>query len=170
MSTSGTAEDKMVITAYLDAVGALAVADVAPLFHDDGRVLLPYAPAGVPQEVAGRAAIGDYYEALPAMIGALNFSDYSVRATEAPGEYVAEYSSNASIRATGAAYRNTYITKVTVTDGKIAELTEFFDPIRLVEALGGRVVPPGADGASPEAQSATSQSAAVQSAQSGGTA
>lgn len=168
MSTPGTAEDKLVITAYLDAVGTLAVADVAPLFHDDGRVLLPYAPAGVPQEVAGRAAISDYYQALPQMIGALNFSGYSIRATEAPGEYVAEYSSDASMRATGATYQNTYITKVTVTDGRIAELTEFFDPIRLVEAMGGRVVLPDADGASPEAQSATTQSAA-QSAQSGGT-
>jgi uncharacterized protein len=134
--------DKQVIRAYLDAVGALAVAQVAPLFHDDGRVLLPYAPLGIPQEVSGRAAIGDYYEALPQMIGALNFSGYRIQATETPGEYVAEYTSDASMRATGASYRNTYITKVTVTDGRIAELTEFFDPIRLVEAMGGTVVPP----------------------------
>lgn len=140
---SSTSEaDKQVITAYLDAVGSLAVDRVAPLFHEDGRVLLPYAPAGVPPEVAGRSAIGDYFESLPQMIGALNFSDYRIRATETPGEYVVEYTSDASMRATGAAYRNTYITKVTVTDGRIAELTEFFDPIRLVQALGGTVVLP----------------------------
>ncbi|WP_158647837.1 nuclear transport factor 2 family protein [Nocardioides houyundeii] len=134
--------DKQVIEAYLDAVGSLRVADVAPLFHEDGRVLLPYAPLGIPQEVAGRPAIGDYYEALPQMIGALNFSDYRIQATETPGEYVAEYTSDASMRATGTSYRNTYITKVTVAEGQIAELTEFFDPIRLVEAMGGTVVPP----------------------------
>lgn len=142
MTTSTQSGDKQVIEAYLDAVGSLRVADVAPLFHEDGRVLLPYAPLGIPQEVAGKSAIGDYYEALPQMIGALNFSDYRVRATETPGEYVAEYTSDATMRATGASYRNTYITKVTVTDGQITELTEFFDPIRLVEAMGGTVVPP----------------------------
>lgn len=76
------------------------------------------------------------------MIGALNFSDYRIRATEAAGEYVVEYTSDATMRATGASYRNTYITTVTVTEGKIAELTEFFDPIRLVEAMGGRILPP----------------------------
>jgi uncharacterized protein len=142
------ASDKKVIEAYLDAVGALDVASVAPLFHEDGRVLLPYAPLGIPPEVAGRSAIKDYYEALPHMITALNFSGYRVQAVENEGEYVAEYTSDASMRATGAAYRNTYITKVTVKDGLIAELTEFFDPIRLVEALGGTIVPPDADGPS----------------------
>lgn len=134
--------DKRVIEAYLDAVGSLRVEEVAPLFHEEGRVLLPYAPLGIPHEVEGRPAIADYYGALPQMIGALNFSDYRVQATETPGEYVAEYTSNAFMRATGASYRNAYITKVTVTDGRIAELTEFFDPIRLVEAMGGTVVPP----------------------------
>lgn len=145
---SHTATDKSLIETYLDAVGSLEVAKVAPLFHEDGRVLLPYAPLGIPQEVAGRRAIKDYYEALPQMITALNFSDYRIRATEVPGEYVAEYTSDASMRATGASYRNTYITKVTVTDGLIAELTEFFDPVRLVEALGGALVaPPGVEAA-----------------------
>ena len=139
---TSTTSDKKIIEAYLDAVGSLDVANVAPLFHENGRVLLPYAPLGIPQEVAGRPAIKDYYEALPQMITALNFSDYRVQALETTGEYVAEYTSDASLRATGASYSNTYITKVTVLDGLIAELTEFFDPIRLVEAMGGAVVPP----------------------------
>lgn len=147
---SPTTTDKSLIEAYLDAVGSLEVAKVAPLFHEDGRVLLPYAPLGIPQEVAGRPAIGDYYEALPQMITALNFSDYRIQATESPGEYVAEYTSDASMRATGASYRNTYITKVKVTEGLIAELTEFFDPVRLVEAMGGSLVPPpGVDDSQP---------------------
>ncbi|GGD06507.1 nuclear transport factor 2 family protein [Nocardioides daphniae] len=152
-----TTDDKQVITAYLDAVGTLAVDDVAPLFHEEGRLVLPYAPAGVPEEVAGRTAIHDYFSALPQMVGALNFSGYRIRATEVPGEYVVRYTSDATMRATGASYRNTYITTVTVTDGKIAELTEFFDPIRLVEALGGKVLPPG----SPASQSAQPQSAEI---------
>lgn len=132
-------DDKAVITAYLDAVGTLDVDAIAPLFHEDGRVRLPYAPAGIPEVIDGRQAIDDYYQGLPQMISALNFADYRIRATEAPGEFVAEYTSAATMKATGESYRNTYVTLVSVQDGRIAELVEFFDPISLVEALGGSV-------------------------------
>jgi len=133
---------KRVIESYLDAVGSLRVDQVAPLFREDGRVVLPYAPLGIPREIAGRPAIKEYYESLPQMIGALHFSNYRIRATDTPGDYVAEYASDATMRTTGASYRNTYITTVTVQNGQITELTEFFDPIRLVEAMGGGIVPP----------------------------
>jgi len=36
-------------------------------------------------------------------------------------------------------YRNRYISRFTVRDGKITYLAEFFDPIRLVTAMGGGV-------------------------------
>lgn len=141
---AGTDADKQVIRNYLDAVGRLAVAEVPWLFHEDGRLVLPYAPDGIPPSIDGRAAISDYYGALPQMITALNFADYRIRATEEPGEYVAQYTSDATLRATGASYRNTYITTVSVRDGLISELAEYFDPIRLVTAMGGTVTPPGA--------------------------
>ncbi len=133
--------DKQVITSYLEAVAALDVERVAPLFHEDGRVVLPYAPDGIPPVLEGREAIDGFYSALPQMIGALNFDDYRIRATEEPGEYVAEYTSDATMRGTGETYRNTYITTVRVRDGRISELTEYFDPIRLVVAMGGTVKP-----------------------------
>lgn len=141
---SGVAADKQVIRAYLDAVGQLSVDDIAPLFHEDGRLVLPYAPEGIPPVLEGRSAIAEFYTALPEKIGALNFADYRIRATEEPGHYVAQYTSDATMKETGAFYRNTYITTVTVRDGKIGELAEYFDPIRLVTALGGSVNPPDA--------------------------
>lgn len=141
---STVAADKEVITSYLDAVAGLEVAEIAPLFHEDGRLVLPYAPEGIPPVLEGREAIDAFYAALPQMIGALNFADYRIRATEEPGEYVAQYTSNATMRETGENYRNTYVTTVTVRDGKLSELTEYFDPIRLVVAMGGSVTPPGA--------------------------
>jgi ketosteroid isomerase-like protein len=130
-----------VVTAYLDAVGRLDVAAVAPLFAEDGRLVLPFAPDGVPESVHGREAIDAYFRSLPDMIGPLNFSDYRIRATTNPGEYVAEYSSDAVMN-TGTPYRNRYITRVQVEDGQITELAEYFNPIPLVEALGGKVTQP----------------------------
>ncbi|WP_028472692.1 nuclear transport factor 2 family protein [Nocardioides alkalitolerans] len=140
MSTEG---DKQVITAYLDAVSRLDVDAVAPLFADDGRVDLPYAPDGVPTTIEGREAVDAYYRALPEMATELNFADYRIAALDEPGEYVAEYTSDSSMRATGASYANTYITRVSIRDGRITRLAEFFDPVRLVRALGGTVTMPG---------------------------
>lgn len=131
---------KALITSYLDAVATLDVAAVAPLFTKDGKVVIPYAPEGIPPVIEGRDAIEAYYRALPDMATELNFSDYRIHALDEDGEFVAEYTSDSAMKPTGAIYRNTYITRVTVRDGKIAVLAEFFDPIPPVEALGGRVI------------------------------
>lgn len=147
---SSTDRGKDLIRSYLDAVGALAVDDIAPLFHVDGRLDIPYAPDGIPRTIEGRAAIDEFYQALPQMATPLNFSDYRIWALDEDGEYVAEYRSDSSFKATGAAYRNTYVARVTVRDGGIARFAEYFDPIPLVEALGGTVTPaPATAGAGP---------------------
>lgn len=44
--------------------------------------------------------------------------------------------------ATGRPYANTYVTLVIIQDGRILELSEHFNPIPLVEALGGTVTMP----------------------------
>lgn len=139
-----TTDGKDLVVRYLDAVSALDMAAVAPLFAADGRVDLPYAPDGVPRSVEGREAIDAYYRALPEMVTEMNFSDYQVHGLDAPGEYIAEYRSSSSMRATGASYANTYVTRVSVSDGEITRLAEHFDPVELIRALGGRVEMPGA--------------------------
>ncbi|MFW6773917.1 nuclear transport factor 2 family protein [Nocardioides sp. CPCC 205120] len=135
-------EGKRLIVAYLDAVGALDVEAIAPLFAQDGRVDLPYAPDGVPRAIEGREGIDAYYRALPQMVAEMNFADYRIWALDQPGEYVAEYVSSSSMKATGAPYANTYITRVSVRDGEITRLAEYFDPVELVRALGGTVEMP----------------------------
>jgi uncharacterized protein len=137
---------KGLIRAYLDAVGTLDVDAVAPLFHEDGKVVLPYAPQGFPPCIDGREAIDEYYRALPQMITPLNFDNYRIHALEVDGEFVAEYTSDCTIKNTGASYRNTYVTRVSVRDERIAVLAEFFDPIPLVESLGGEVRMPSSSG------------------------
>ncbi|MDI2027755.1 nuclear transport factor 2 family protein [Saccharopolyspora sp. TS4A08] len=132
---------KDLIKAYLDAVGSLSVDDIAPLFHVDGRLDIPYAPEGIPRTLEGRAAIDEFYQALPRMVTPMNFSDYRIWALDEEGEYVAEYRSDSSFKATGAAYRNDYVARVTVRYDGIVRFAEYFDPIPLVQALGGTVTP-----------------------------
>lgn len=138
---SNTDRGKELIKSYLDAVGSLAVDDIAPLFHVDGRLDIPYAPEGIPRTLEGRAAIDEFYQALPQMVTPMNFSDYRIWALDEEGEYVAEYCSDSSFKATGVAYRNNYVARVTVLGDGIVRFAEYFDPIPLVEALGGTVTP-----------------------------
>jgi ketosteroid isomerase-like protein len=59
-----------------------------------------------------------------------------------PGEVIAQYRSDTRMRSTGLAYRNEYIARFTVRDGKISRFAEYLDPIRYVIAIGGKVDPP----------------------------
>jgi uncharacterized protein len=56
-----------------------------------------------------------------------------------PHELVAEYRSDMKVLATGERYRNTYVSRFSIRDGKIARFAEYCDPVPLLEALGGRV-------------------------------
>jgi ketosteroid isomerase-like protein len=70
----------------------------------------------------------------------MNFTGYRIDALEGrPGEWVAEYSSDTRVIPTDRPYRNTYISRFSVREGRITRLAEFFDPIVLVTALGGEV-------------------------------
>lgn len=135
---------RALIVSYLDAVGSLDVAAIPELFHPDGVLDIPYAPEGIPRTLRGRDAIAEFYAGLPEMVTPMNFADYRINALDTDGEYVAEYTSDSSVRATALPYRNDYIARVTVRGDRIARFAEFFDPIPLVVALGGTVAPPGA--------------------------
>ena len=60
-----------------------------------------------------------------------------------PGSIVAQYASDARILTTDKPYRNSYIARFQVRGGVITWFAEHFDPITLVEALGGTVTMPG---------------------------
>ena len=136
-------DDKAVVEAYLDAVGRLDLPAIAATFADDVEVVLPYAPAGFPKVSSGRdEAMKVYPEGL---MEPMRFADYRIDALEGrPGELVAEYTSDTRVIPTDRPYRNTYISRFSIRDGRIVRLAEFFDPIVLVVALGGDVTMPQA--------------------------
>ncbi|MCR3718663.1 MULTISPECIES: nuclear transport factor 2 family protein [Prauserella salsuginis group] len=143
-TAAGTDVGRALIVSYLDAVGTLDVAAIPGLFHVDGVLDIPYAPEGIPRTIRGRAAIAEFYAGLPDLVTPMNFASYRIDALDVEGEYVAEYTSDASVRTTGLPYRNDYIARITVRGDRIARFAEFFDPIPLVVALGGTVTPPSA--------------------------
>ncbi|GAA4906040.1 ketosteroid isomerase-like protein [Actinomycetospora succinea] len=141
MSSSDADE---VVRAYLDAVGALDLEALADTLADDVVMDLPYAPPGFPRRVEGKADVTAFFAGMPAMITPLRFHDYRLDAlADDPGSIVAQYASDARILATDRPYRNSYIARFRVRGGAITWFAEYFDPVTLVEALGGTVTMPG---------------------------
>ena len=137
MPDAPTARD--VVRGYLDAVGSLDLEALARSFHDDVVMDLPYAPPGFPQQVSGKPAVCEFFAGMPGFVAPLSFYDYQLVLVPETEEVIAEYRSASEVLATGNPYRNRYISRFTVRDGVIERFAEYFDPLILIEALGGRV-------------------------------
>jgi uncharacterized protein len=125
---------------YIDAINAWDFATQSELLADDAVFEMPYAPDGFERRITGRDEIIAFVETIPAITDAENLHDVELDTLYSdPGEIVAEYRSDMVIKPTGAVYRNEYICRFTVRDGRVTRFAEYYDPIRLVIALGGSV-------------------------------
>ena len=123
--------------------GNLRPQEVREDFAEDAVLALPYAPAGTPKETVGRDQIVAYVSLLGNYIEPGIFVDHAFDTLAGdPGVVVARYSASTRLLTTGSPYENTYITLVTVRDGKVARYEEFFDPINWLIAQGGVVESP----------------------------
>jgi len=123
--------------------GNLRRHDVREDFAEDAVTALPAAPAGTPKETIGRDQVVAYISLLGNYIEPGIFVDHAFDTLAGdPGVVVARYSASTKLLTTGRPYENTYITLVTVRDGKVTRYEEFFDPINWLTAQGGVVESP----------------------------
>jgi ketosteroid isomerase-like protein len=131
-----------IVRRYIAAINAWDFDTKRELLAEDAVFEMPYAPEGFERRIDGRDDIIAFVETIPAIIDAENLHDVRLETLSSdPGEIVAEYKSDMVIKPHGAAYRNEYVSRFTVRDGRITRFAEYYDPIRLVIALGGRVEP-----------------------------
>jgi ketosteroid isomerase-like protein len=130
-----------VVRRYIDAINAWDFDTKRALLAEDAVFEMPFAPQGFQRRFVGRENIIAFVQTIPAIIDAENLHDVRLETYNSdPGEIIAEYRSDMVIKPHGAEYRNEYVSRFTVRDGRIARFAEYFDPIRLVIALGGTVV------------------------------
>src|SRR6476646_132572 len=121
------ASNLAVVRRYIDAINAWDFDTKRALLAEDAVFEMPYAPEGFERRIVGRDNIIAFVETIPAIIDAENLHDVQLETYNSdPGEIVAEY-------------RNDYVSRFTVRDGQITRFAEYYDPIRLVVALGGSV-------------------------------
>lgn len=127
---------------YLEAINAWDFDKKRELLADDAVQEMAYAPEPFERVFRGKETILAFVETIPALIDCENLHDFELDTLASdPGEVLCTYKSDMEIKPERRPYRNRYITRWTVRDGKIAYFGEYFDPIPLVVALGGRVEP-----------------------------
>jgi ketosteroid isomerase-like protein len=141
MSEARLREQNMaIVRRYIDAINRWDFDVKRELLAEDAVFEMPYAPEGFERTITGRDNIIAFVETVPAIIDAENLHDVRLETYHRdPGEIVAEYRSDMVIKPTSVPYRNEYISRFTVRDGRITRFAEYYDPIRLVVALGGSV-------------------------------
>jgi ketosteroid isomerase-like protein len=107
------------------------------LWHEDGKILIPYPPEGFASTIEGKNAI---HEAFKGLLG--NFETFESTITNVYSDtnsdaVCIEYTNHATIVG-GTVYTNTNIAVFRFNDGLISEYHDYFDPRRfqvVVDAL-----------------------------------
>lgn len=133
-----------ILQAYFDAINSWDFDAMLELLHEEISYELPYAPGPFPRVTKGLDDVMAFLRGVPDFAEEENLSDFEIHAfADDPNELVAEYRSDMKLTS-GRDYKNTYVVRATIRDGRILRFVEYFDAVPLVEALGGSVSIPEA--------------------------
>lgn len=110
----------------------------ADLFAVDGVLAYPFAPPGMPAEIAGQDAIRAFFgeRAASRELFAVEGVEAVIRETDDPEVVVTEITHHGWSRATDAPYRFTALGVIRVRAGRIVRYDDYMDPIALARLLG----------------------------------
>jgi hypothetical protein len=120
----------------LDAFLAQDMRAWADLCAEDVLVEFPFAPAGTPSRLDGRAAIFEYLRNYPKIIDVHEIDSLEIYPTDRPDTVIGEWSVKGHVIPNGNAYNMSYATFVAVRDASIVNYREYWNPLALAQALG----------------------------------
>jgi uncharacterized protein len=129
-----------IVKRYIDAINAWDFDTKRTMLHPDMVFEMPFAPPGFDNQIRGAENYLAFAKQAMDIVGDENLHDLRVETFASdPGEAVCFYKSDMTIQTTGLPYRNDYIGRFTVRDGKITRFAEYYDGVRLLVSLGGSV-------------------------------
>ena len=129
-----------VVQAHIAAINSWDIAAMEALLAEDTVMEMPFAPDGFDRRIEGREKVLAWVRVVASIIASENLHELVLDTLQSdPGQVVGTYRSDMQIN--GNTYRNQYIARWTVREGKLSYFGEYFDPVRLIVATGGRVEP-----------------------------
>jgi ketosteroid isomerase-like protein len=110
-----------------------AFEELLEIFAPDGVKRMPYAPPGVGDTVTGAQAIYEQFSDMPRLFTAAKFPR-RIYVTEDPNLVFVTCTGDLELTA-GGKYENEYVFIFKLADGKITELSEFYNPILMARAF-----------------------------------
>ncbi|GGK55669.1 nuclear transport factor 2 family protein [Salinarimonas ramus] len=109
--------------------------EILDLFAEDVIFEFPYAPEGLPKRLDGRDRLAAHFARLGPLIA---FDRFDLEAAHVCGDTVViEFTCEGRGVETGVAYDQTYVSVVTLRDGRIARYKDYWNPLVALAALGG---------------------------------
>jgi len=128
---------------YVDGINAWDFDGMRQLLAEDLVFEQMHAPPGMQSKFEGREALLEFQKTLVDTIKTENLHDVHLETLHSdPGEILATYRSDMEFADPSIEYRNKYICRFTVRDGRITKFQEYFDPVPLIMSFGGKVESP----------------------------
>ncbi|HZU04285.1 MAG TPA: nuclear transport factor 2 family protein [Ktedonobacteraceae bacterium] len=105
------------------------------LWDEAGEFRIPFAPAGFPDRIQGKATLGPLYKELFQGYGPLTYRNLQIEPLLDPNRFVATWHTHIELL-NGGVYDNDLIALFFLRDGKIVRYDEYFDPIRFQAVVG----------------------------------
>ncbi|RYG80525.1 nuclear transport factor 2 family protein [bacterium] len=116
----------------------LPAADFLAMLADDAVMEFPYAPAGLPHRLEGRAAIGNYLAALSALLAFDRIAQPIVHRTSDRDVTILEFAGFGRGIPNGEPYEQRYISVIRTLNGRIVQYRDYWDPLAVLTAIKGR--------------------------------
>lgn len=110
------------------------------MFAEDGVMEFPFAPPGVAKRLEGRPALAAH---LASLEGLASFNRMALRSCHRALDaevFVLEFDGFGTGAATGRPFEQSYVSVITLRDGRIAQYRDYWNPLVVIEALGGDAV------------------------------
>ena len=120
-----------------DAISFDAESDFLAMCAENIVFQFPYAPVGSVTEVRGKTNLAAYLAKVGALI-AFNTMESPVTHASTDGKtFILEFSCKGHGTKTGTGYDQNYISVIRVSDGKIVQYRDYWNPLVLLKAVGG---------------------------------
>lgn len=114
--------------------------DFAAMMAEDGVMEFPFAPPDSVQRLVGRAAVATHVARLSEVLALDRVGEPVIHRTQDAGLVILEFEASGRVLGSGRPYQQRYISVITLRDGRIQRYLDYWNPLIVLDALGGSAI------------------------------